>query len=143
MENKNDAILFEELDRATEDEFEQMFSDMQADEADDGRFRIDNDNLADWAVRKIQEERAENKRLHDIAEEQVVDQRNSASVAEELFPGIHIPFLAGMIVGFGICHLISHEADLIKGFSGLQNNLFSKVPEAQRFGQTLDRNGVV
>ena len=82
MENKNDAILFEELDRATEDEFEQMFSDMQADETDDGRFRIDNDNLADWAVRKIQEERAENKRLHDIAEEQAARIEEKVALAD-------------------------------------------------------------
>lgn len=33
-------------------------------------WRIDNDNLADWAVRKIKEEQAENRRLHDIAEEE-------------------------------------------------------------------------
>ena len=66
----HEAILFEELDEATAAEFEQMFSDMQSDEEED-RFRIDNDNLADWAVRKIQEERAENQRLHDIAQDQM------------------------------------------------------------------------
>ena len=72
------------MDRATEEEFEQMLSDMQADEdtEDDGRFRIDNDNLADWAVRKIHEERAENKRLHDIAEEQTARIEEKIAMAD-------------------------------------------------------------
>ena len=72
--SERDAILFEKMDRATEEEFDRMISDMQSDdecEEDDGRFRIDNDSLADWAIRKIQEEREENNRLHEIGRDQM------------------------------------------------------------------------
>lgn len=66
--SEREATLFDELDAATEAEFEDMLSDMQ--EESEG-FHITNDSIADWAVRKIQEEREENKRLHDIAQDQM------------------------------------------------------------------------
>lgn len=44
---------------------------LASEEEETQQFTIDNDALADWAVRKIQEEKAENKRLHEIAEEQI------------------------------------------------------------------------
>lgn len=65
---EKEAIPFDELDETTAAEFEDMFSDMQ--EESEG-FHITSDSIADWAVRKIQEEREENKRLHDIARDQM------------------------------------------------------------------------
>ena len=67
--NEREAIPFNELDEATEAEFEDMFSSMQEDEPEG--FHITNDTIADWAVRKIQEEREENKRIHAIAQDQM------------------------------------------------------------------------
>jgi phage host-nuclease inhibitor protein Gam len=67
--SEREAIPFNELDEATEAEFEDMFSSMQEDEPEG--FHITNDTIADWAVRKIQEEREENKRIHAIAQDQM------------------------------------------------------------------------
>ena len=46
-------------------------------------FSINNDNLADWAIRKIKEEEAERDRLIEIAENQIADLNQQISQLKE------------------------------------------------------------
>lgn len=86
MANEKDAILFEELDRAIEEEFDSMFdmaSFIEADpEKQDEEWKIINDSTADWAVRKIKEEEAEYARLNVLAHDRIAEINMQIEAAE-------------------------------------------------------------
>lgn len=58
-----------------------VLDDLSTEQAE--HWQITNDNLADWAVRKVKEEKEEYRRIYQIAEEQINDIETRLEAAEK------------------------------------------------------------
>lgn len=88
----------EELPAASLEELEQL--DLGAVEHEERpRFRITDDRCADWAVRKITEERAEYERIKALADEQIAAITEKAEAAKRRFEN-GTAFLTGCLADY-------------------------------------------
>lgn len=65
------------------DKYEELYNNACNDEASEQVFTITDDNIADWAVRKIKEEEAEADRIKAIAQKQIEELEDKISKLDE------------------------------------------------------------
>nr|DAM37289.1 MAG TPA: hypothetical protein [Caudoviricetes sp.] len=97
-EAKTEAAPAEELPAATLDELEQLDLGTVAPE-ERPPFRITDDRCADWAVRKINDERAEYDRLKALADEQIAAITEKVDAARRRFEN-GTSFLTGCLADY-------------------------------------------
>lgn len=85
MEEEALALQEQEWDAMVSEEIEKADEDRQEVSQEKTAFVIDDDNKADWAIRKIDEEKQEYDRIRDLAEEQTARIEQKVEAAERRF----------------------------------------------------------
>ncbi|WP_367941524.1 host-nuclease inhibitor Gam family protein [Enterocloster citroniae] len=85
MEEEALALQEQEWDMVVSEEMEKADEDRQEVSQEKTAFVIDDDNKADWAIRKIDEEKQEYDRIRDLAEEQIARIEQKVEAAERRF----------------------------------------------------------